>query len=167
MGKSSYNVSYNVVLQYLFIFLFLLSKISIKVWIKIVLALFLLSLIIFILFFYFKNGKIGLKMNDPWVYSSFEKTGTYSLVGIIFVFFLIFLLIIREDFQKGKITWRNLSLLYNYFALFLYGIISFIRTLYFFPRPLIIEMFYFLIPYLVYLSRKEELKTQYNLFNKQ
>lgn len=141
-----------------FIFLFFLSKISITPLIKIPSAFLFLCLIIFILFFYFKDAKIEVRMNDPWIYSPFEKTGVYSLIGIIFVCFLAFLLIIKEEFQKGKITWQNLSLLYNYFALFLYGIISFIRTFYFFPRPIIIEIFYFLIPYLVYLARKEELK---------
>jgi hypothetical protein len=141
-----------------FIFLFLLSKISIKPLIKIPSTLLFLCLIILNLFFYFKGAKVGVRMNNPWLYSPFEKTGVYFLLGTIFVFFLTSLLIIKEEFQKGKITWQNLSLLYNYFALFLYGIVSFITTFYFFPRSIILEISYFLIPYLVYLARKEELK---------
>ena len=140
------------------IFLFLLSKISATIWAKIPSAFLFAFLIIFLLFFYFKDAKIGVKMNDPWVYSPFEKIGIYSLIGVILICLLTFLLIIKEEFKKKKITWHNLSLLYNYFALFIYGIISFIRSFYFFPRPIIIEIFYFLIPYLAYLARKEELK---------
>ena len=144
-----------------FIFLFLLSKISIKTLVKVSLAFILVVGIFLNFLFYFKSGRLGIKMGDPFLYSSFERAGVYFLLGIIFIYFLLFVLIIREDFLKKKISWFNLSLLYNYFALFLYGIISFIRIFFFYPRPVIIEMFYFLIPYLVYLARKEELKTKH------
>lgn len=144
------------------IFLFLLSKVPLNQFLKAFLVFVIGVTLFLILFFYFKHGKPATKMNDPYIESQFERVGVYGIIGIISVCFLLFLWAILEDFRQKKISWDNLSPLYTYFALFLFGIITFIRLFYFIPRPIIIEMFYFLIPYLTYLARKEELKHEKN-----
>ncbi len=145
-------------------FLFFLSKISLNNLIKIILASLFGGLIFFAFFSYFKTGQVCIKLGDPYFCSPFEKEGMFFLLIIIFLNFLFFSWAIRTDILKKNITWENFSLVYHYFAFFLFLFFHFARILYFFyffPRPPIMDLFYFLIPYLVYLAKKEELKIKH------
>lgn len=79
-------------------------------------------------------------------------TSIFLLVLLVFVFRIFY-----QNLRLG-FFWTNLALLYRLSAVSIYGMIAFLRTLYFLPRPWYLNIFYFLIPILHYLAFKEELK---------
>jgi hypothetical protein len=145
-------------LQLLFFFFFLLSKMFLEKILKIIMGILIGYVLLFTIFLYLQGAKPELRFGDPFLKSPLERPTFYFLIGLIGVAFVFLLTLLWQDIFQKQITWKNLSLLYTYFSLILYGSISFIRVLYFFPRPWIIEIFYFFVPYLLYLKNKEEEK---------
>lgn len=143
--------------QGFFILLYCLSRITFKKWIYWLSGFFSLIFLVYVTFLILNHGEIILKYGEPYLIFPGQSAIIYLIGFLALSLILFYFFIIWRDIKLGLISWRNLSLFYLHYSIIVLGAITFIRIFYFFPYPYIIQIFYLLIPYLVYLSRKEEL----------
>lgn len=137
---------------------FLFSRLFTSKRIKRIVAGCLFLMLLFDLYFILFKTRMGIKFGEPRL--EFPNQAMFSyLVGLfLFLFNILILTILRKEFQRGNISWDNLSLFYKIISVGIFGAVSFLRVLYFLPHPWYIRIFYLLIPYFNYLANKETRK---------
>ncbi|MDD5621100.1 MAG: hypothetical protein PHS27_00680 [Candidatus Pacebacteria bacterium] len=77
---------------------------------------------------------------------------------VIFIFISLMitlsLIIFRKDLRDGKFSFYHPETFYEFYTVMIYGSLVGIRILYFLPRPSFLDIFFVLIPILLYLRVK-------------
>jgi len=144
--------------QYFFIFLYCLSRIISKKWLLGTFGFLFLIFWASVFSPLLSQSRVILRYREPFLIFPGQSAVIYSTGFLALGLILFYFFIIWRDIKLGFISWSNLSLLYLHYSIIVFAAITFIRVFYFFPHPHIIMIFYSLIPYLVYLSRKDELR---------
>lgn len=109
----------------------------------------------FLASFFWKKGEIIFQYGEPFLnVPEFWRFAYFSIfVVAILIFFCLFILF--KEIKQGVISWKDFSLLYDYFSFLFYCAISIVRLSYTYPFPFLIFVFYTFIPYLSYLGFRE------------
>ncbi len=150
---------FSIFLNPFLFFSYLLFKLPYSKKIKLVSFFIFLAVLVFSFSFIIKAAKVEIKNQEPILIFPKLRVLTYILASFLLVFFYFFLKIIFLDVKNKIISWQNIRPLYFYYSLIVYGAIAMIQIFYFLPGfvQIIIFFTYFLIPYLIYLSRKDEI----------
>ncbi|MCD6270866.1 hypothetical protein J7J24_00720 [bacterium] len=110
-------------------------------------------------YIYFTHAQYEIVFGEPRIVLPNQPSASY-LSGFSLVILLFFgFRILYKDLKEYGFAGKSLASIYRLFAVIIYGGIAFLRTFYFLPHPWYLEIFYFLIPVLHYLSVREEIKS--------
>jgi len=111
---------------------------------------------LFSIYFYLAHGQYEIVFGEPRVTLPNQPSVSYLTSLFLFILFLFVFWILYRDFKENGLSGKSLASIYRLLAVTIYGGVAFLRVLYFLPNPWYLEIFYFLIPILHYLSWREE-----------
>jgi len=149
---------------------FMLAQLSVGTYflfLKILKSQFLLNITLvtlgifsfFHMYFYLAYAQYEIVFGEPRIILPNQSSLSYLTSLFLFILFLFVFWILYRNFKENSLSGKNLASIYRLFAVTIYGGVAFLRVLYFLPRPWYLEIFYFLIPILHYLSLREENKS--------
>ncbi len=85
---------------------------------------------------------------------------------VIFIFIslmmILSLVIFRRDLKEGKFSFLHPESFYEFYPVMIFGSLAGIRILYFLPRPSLLDIFFVLIPIIMYYRVKPFLKNKHD-----
>lgn len=149
----SYIVIVDLIAQGILGGIYLLAKFFKKTWLRLITGLIFLLIVAFLII-----SSLGISENIPRVklISSElqEKIPVEKIILIIIVGFFLFSIpyILYKGFKTGDISFSNLSYFFEFYAFIIYSGLMIIRLLYFLPNPSLLDTFFIFVPFLMYLS---------------
>jgi hypothetical protein len=138
---------------------YIVAKITKRFWIKAICGISLLLFLGYYLFYFLPKMKPLQEVPYPYYNVPGNIPHGYFMGAFVLVFSGFALYLIWLDWRTGKISLGNLAPFYKFYAGVIYGAISLPKVLYVLKTSWFLDIFYLFIPYLMYLARKNKIKT--------